>query len=164
MPRLSADARHTVRLTVNGRAVEAEAEPRMLLTDFLRHRLWLTGTHVGCEHGVCGACTVEIDGAPARSCIAHAGSCDGASVRTIEGFGDDGVMAALREAFSREHALQCGYCTPGMLVTARDIVLRLPNADEARVREELAGNLCRCTGYRGIVRAVLSVLADRKNS
>jgi len=113
---------------------------------------------------VCGACTVEIDGAPARSCIAHAGSCDGASIRTIEGFGDDGVMAALREAFSREHALQCGYCTPGMLVTARDIVLRLPNADEARVREELAGNLCRCTGYRGIVRAVLSVLADRKNS
>jgi carbon-monoxide dehydrogenase small subunit len=164
MPRLSADARHTVRLTVNGRTQEGEAEPRMLLTDFLRHKLGLTGTHVGCEHGVCGACTVEIDGAPARSCIAHAGSCDGASIRTIEGFGDDGVMAALREAFSREHALQCGYCTPGMLVTARDIVLRLPDADEARVREELAGNLCRCTGYRGIVRAVLSVLADRRNS
>ena len=153
-----------VTLTVNGAEVTLDVEPRLTLADVLRHRLGLTGTHLGCEHGVCGACTVEIDGAPARSCIAHAGSCDGAAIRTIEGFGDDGVMAALREAFSREHALQCGYCTPGMLVTARDIVLRLPNADEARVREELAGNLCRCTGYRGIVRAVLSVLADRKNS
>ena len=108
------------------------------------------------------ACTVEVDGAPARSCITYAGSCDGASVRTIEGFGDDAVMTALREAFSQEHALQCGYCTPGILITARDIVLRLPEADEARVREELAGNLCRCTGYRGIVRAVLRVLAARR--
>jgi carbon-monoxide dehydrogenase small subunit len=113
---------------------------------------------------VCGACTVEIDGAPARSCIAHAGSCDGSSIRTIEGFDGDAVMTALREAFSQEHALQCGYCTPGMLVAARDIVLRLPNADEVRVREELAGNLCRCTGYRGIVRAVLRVLAARKGA
>ena len=111
---------------------------------------------------MCGACTVEVDGVPARSCITYAGSCDGASVRTIEGFGDDVVMIALREAFSQEHALQCGYCTPGILVTARDIVLRLPEADEARVREELAGNLCRCTGYRGIVRAVLRVLAARR--
>ena len=151
-------------LTVNGEPKQLLAEPREQLADLLRRELMLTGTHVGCEHGVCGACTVEIDGAPARSCIAHAGSCDGASIRTIEGFGDDGVMAALREAFSREHALQCGYCTPGMLVTARDIVLRLPDADEARVREELAGNLCRCTGYRGIVRAVLSVLADRRRT
>src|SRR6201997_2188537 len=164
MARLSAKTRHPIRLTLNGRAVEGEAEPRMLLVDFLRRDLMLTGTHVGCEHGVCGACTIEIDGAPARSCIAHAGSCDGASIRTIEGFDGDAVMAALREAFTREHALQCGYCPPGMLVAARDIVLRLPDADEARVREELAGNLCRCTGYRGIVRAVLSVLAVRKQS
>lgn len=154
--------RIAITLTVNGKSTRLHAEPREQLVDLLRGTLMLTGTHIGCEHGVCGACTVEIDGAPARSCITHAGSCDGASVRTIEGFAGDAVMAALREAFSREHALQCGYCTPGMLVAARDIVLRLPEADEARVREELAGNLCRCTGYRGIVRAVLSVLAERR--
>jgi aerobic carbon-monoxide dehydrogenase small subunit len=154
--------RIAVSLTVNGEPVEVEVEPREHLADLLRGRLMLTGTHIGCEHGVCGACTVEIDGVPARSCIIHAGSCVGASVRTIEGFGDDPVMAALREAFACEHALQCGYCTPGMLVAARDIVLRLPRADEARVREELSGNLCRCTGYRGIVRAVLSVLVARR--
>lgn len=153
-----------ISLTVNGAAREVETEPREHLADLLRGKLMLTGTHIGCEHGVCGACTVEIDGAPARSCITHAGSCDGAQVRTIEGFGDDAVMAELREAFTREHALQCGYCTPGMLVASRDIVLRLPDADEARVREELAGNLCRCTGYRGIVRAVLGVLAARRQS
>jgi carbon-monoxide dehydrogenase small subunit len=154
--------RIVISLTVNGEATHLQAEPREHLADLLRGSLMLTGTHIGCEHGVCGACTVEIDGAPARSCITHAGSCDGASVRTIEGFGDDPVMAALRDAFSQEHALQCGYCTPGMLVVARDIVLRLPDADEARIREELSGNLCRCTGYRGIVRAVLRVLANRR--
>jgi aerobic carbon-monoxide dehydrogenase small subunit len=151
-----------ISLTVNGEPRQVLAEPREQLADLLRGPLMLTGTHLGCEHGVCGACTVEIDGAPARSCITHAGSCDGAVIRTIEGFGDDAVMADLREAFAQEHALQCGYCTPGMLVAARDVVLRLPEADEARVREEMAGNLCRCTGYRGIVRAVLSVLANRR--
>jgi len=151
-----------ISLTVNGEPRQMLAEPREQLVDLLRGGLLLTGTHVGCEHGVCGACTVEIDGVPARSCITHAGACDGARVRTIEGFDDDAVMAALREAFSREHALQCGYCTPGMLIAARDIVLRLPDADEVRVREEMAGNLCRCTGYRGIVRAVLAVLAERR--
>jgi len=155
-------SRIAISLTVNGEARQLLAEPREQLADLLRRDLLLTGTHVGCEHGVCGACTVEIDGAPARSCIAHACSCDGAAIRTIEGFDGDAVMAALREAFAGEHALQCGYCTPGMLVAARDIVLLLPDADEARVREELAGNLCRCTGYRGIVRAVLGVLAARK--
>src|SRR5688572_17432341 len=151
----------TIQLAVNGRAERAVLEPRLQLADFLREHLGLTGTHLGCEHGVCGACTVELDGAPARSCIAYAVACNGASVRTIEGFDDDPVMADLREAFSAEHALQCGYCTPGMLVTARDIVLRLPDADEARVRLELSGNLCRCTGYVGIVRAIQSVLAKR---
>lgn len=153
-----------IHLVVNGEPVEVLAEPRTHLADLLRDELLLTGTHLGCEHGVCGACTVELDGAPARSCITHAGACDGASVRTIEGFGDDAVMRALRLAFAAEHALQCGYCTPGMLITARDIVRRLPDADEARVREELSGNACRCTGYRGIVRAVMGVLkaqADR---
>ena len=146
--------------------MHAEVEPRLQLAEFLREQLLLTGTHLGCEHGVCGACTVEIDGAPARSCIAYAVACDGAHVRTIEGFDDDPVMAALREAFSAEHALQCGYCTPGMLITARDIVLRLPAANEARIREELAGNLCRCTGYVGIVRAIQSVISGHidKNS
>jgi len=155
-------SRHPIRMTVNGKPVELVAEPRTHLADLLRGELLLTGTHLGCEHGVCGACTVELDGAPARSCISHAGSCDGAAVRTIEGFDSDPVMAALREAFSAEHALQCGYCTPGMLITARDVVLRLPNADEGQVREELSGNLCRCTGYRGIVRAVLRVLEERR--
>ena len=153
-----------IETTVNGALVRRRVDARQHLADFVREELQFTGTHLGCEHGVCGACTVEIDGVPARSCITHAGSCDGASIRTIEGFGDDAVMAALREAFAREHALQCGYCTPGMLVAARDVVLRVPAADEARVREEMAGNLCRCTGYRGIVRAVLSVLAARRQA
>ena len=150
-----------VALSVNGRRVEAEVEPRTSLADFLREREGLTGTNLGCEHGVCGACTIEIDGAPARSCIAYAVACDGAEVRTIEGFAEDAVMEALRQAFTAEHALQCGYCTPGMLMTARDIVLRLPQADEARIRLELSGNLCRCTGYVGIVRAIQRVLASR---
>lgn len=151
----------TIRLTVNGAAIMREIEPRVNLADFLREQLALTGTHVGCEHGVCGACTVEIDGAPARSCIAYAAACEGRTVRSIEGLHDDTVMMQLREAFSAEHALQCGYCTPGMLITARDIVLRIPDADDARIRRELAGNLCRCTGYVGIVRAIARVLRDR---
>ena len=149
-----------VSLTVNGRSIETMVEPRTHLADFVRDRLRLTGTHLGCEHGVCGACTVLIDGAPMRSCIAYAVACDGADVRTIEGFDNDPLMQALRDAFTRHHALQCGYCTPGMLITAYDILRRLPDADEARVREELSGNLCRCTGYFGIVQAVRSVLAD----
>jgi carbon-monoxide dehydrogenase small subunit len=153
-----------IRLNVNGAVVTGQVAPRTHLADFLREQEGLTGTHTGCEHGVCGACTIEIDGAPARSCITFAVACDGASVRTIEGFDDDPVMARLRAAFTAEHALQCGYCTPGMLVTARDIVLRLPAADEARVRKELSGNLCRCTGYVGIVRAVLRVLGERRDA
>ena len=149
-------------LNINGVDRSAPCAGRSNLVDHLRDTLGLTGTHIGCEHGVCGACTLEIDGAPARSCITWALSCEGRVIRTIEGFDQDDVMAALREAFSAEHALQCGYCTPGMLVTARDIVLRLPDADEARIRLELAGNLCRCTGYRGIVLAIQRVLKERK--
>ncbi|MGA7487598.1 MAG: 2Fe-2S iron-sulfur cluster-binding protein [Xanthobacteraceae bacterium] len=151
-----------IALTVNGRALQALVEPRTHLADFLREHCRLTGTHLGCEHGVCGACTVLIAGAPARSCLAYAAACDGLSVDTIEGFDDDPIMAELREAFSREHALQCGFCTPGMLIVARDIVQRLPNADERRIRVELSGNLCRCTGYRGIVNAVRSVVEARR--
>lgn len=153
-----------VQFTVNDTAVTATVEPRTSLADFLRGTLGLTGTHLGCEHGVCGACTVEIDGVPARSCITFAAMCEARSVRTIEGHDGDEVMARLRAAFTAEHALQCGYCTPGMLATARDIVLRLPDADEARVRKELAGNLCRCTGYRGIVQAILRVLEARRDA
>ena len=146
-----------VALTVNGRLVQALVEPRTHLADFLREQLHLTGTHLGCEQGVCGACTISIDGAPQRSCITYAVDCDGSEVRTIEGFDDDPLMAELREAFSEYHALQCGFCTPGMLITARDIVARLGEITDERIREELAGNLCRCTGYVGIVNAVRAV-------
>ena len=149
-------------LTLNGRPVADQVEPRTSLADFVRESQRLTGTHLGCEHGVCGACTVMIDGAPMRSCITFAVSCEGAEVTTIEGFDDDETMEELRQAFTAHHGLQCGYCTPGMLITARDIVTRLPDADEKRVRLELAGNLCRCTGYVGIVRAILAVLERRR--
>src|SRR3954468_2282076 len=150
-----------ITLTINGAPTTLLVEPRTHLADALREQLNLTGTHLGCEQGVCGACTILLDGKPQRSCIAYAVDCDGSSVTTIEGFDADPTMSALREAFSAHHALQCGFCTPGMLVTARDIVLRLGEQPEARVREELAGNLCRCTGYVGIVDAVLAVPAGR---
>jgi aerobic carbon-monoxide dehydrogenase small subunit len=147
-----------IALTVNGRKIEALVEPRTHLGDFLREHCRLTGTHLGCEHGVCGACTVLIDGEPMRSCITYAVQCDGVTVQTIEGFDGDPTMQELRAAFSVEHGLQCGFCTPGMLIAARDIVRRLPDADERRIRVELSGNLCRCTGYLGIVNAVGSVI------
>jgi carbon-monoxide dehydrogenase small subunit len=151
-----------ITLTVNERAVQALAEPRTSLADFVRDKLDLTGTHLGCEHGVCGACTVLLDGVPARSCITYAVACEGAEVTTIEGLDEDEVTMELRAAFTREHALQCGYCTPGMLVSARDLVLRLPQAEERLIRVGLSGNLCRCTGYVGIVRAVQSVIEQRR--
>ncbi|MEO1469880.1 MAG: 2Fe-2S iron-sulfur cluster-binding protein [Pseudomonadota bacterium] len=151
--------RARVAMTVNGRPVEGEAEPRTHLADFLRETLLLTGTHLGCEQGVCGACTVMVDGQPVRACLTLAVACEGADVRSIEGFDDDALMARLRDAFSRHHGLQCGYCTPGMLTTAYDIVRRLPGADRERIRRELSGNLCRCTGYAGAVAAVEDVLA-----
>jgi len=152
----------TVTLTVNGRRATAEVDPRMQLADFVRETQTLTGTHLGCEHGVCGACTLLVDDVPVRSCITYAVACDGASVTTVEGLDDDEVGKELRAAFSREHALQCGYCTPGMLMSARDVVLRAPSADEQAVRVAMSGNLCRCTGYVGIVRAVMSVITDRR--
>lgn len=152
----------SVELTVNGKRLKAEVEPRTHLADFLRETQRLTGTHLGCEHGICGACTVLIDGEPARSCITFAVACGGANIQTIEDFDGDELMQELRTAFSEEHALQCGYCTPAMLIIARDIVTRLPDADERRIRVELSGNLCRCTGYVGIVKAVQRVLSARK--
>jgi carbon-monoxide dehydrogenase small subunit len=150
-------------ITINGKACKVNVAPRTTLADFVREQCTLTGTNLGCEQGVCGACTLMVDGVPMRSCIIPAISCAGAAVRTIEDFDGDALMAELRAAFSAEHALQCGYCTPGMLATARDIVTRLPDADEARIRLELSGNLCRCTGYVGLVRAVQRVLAARKS-
>jgi carbon-monoxide dehydrogenase small subunit len=151
-----------IALTVNARAVKASVEPRTHLADFLRDHLNLTGTHLGCEHGVCGACTLLLDDMPARSCITYAVACDGAEVTTIEGLDEDEITTELRAAFTREHALQCGYCTPGMLISARDLVLRLPDPDERQIRVGLSGNLCRCTGYVGIVRAVRSVIGQRR--
>ena len=149
-------------LDVNGIKIAAAVEPRMHLGDFLRERQLLTATHLGCEHGVCGACTVLLDGRPVRSCITFAVACEGRAVTTLEGLENDPVMAELREAFAAEHALQCGFCTPGMLVSARDLVLRKPDADDRAVRIEMSGNLCRCTGYDGIVRAIRRVLDTRK--
>jgi 2-furoyl-CoA dehydrogenase 2Fe-2S iron sulfur subunit len=156
MPRLSADARHTVGLKINGRAVEGEAEPRMLLTDFLRHTLGLTGTHVGCEHGVCGACTVQIDGAPARACLTLAVQADRASIRTIEGLAPEaGRLSVLQEAFRRHHALQCGFCTAGILMSLDWYLRQVPDPSEEALREFLSGHICRCTGYVPIVAAAL---------
>jgi carbon-monoxide dehydrogenase small subunit len=151
-----------INLSINGQGFEELVEPRTHLADFLRDRLHLTATHIRCEQGVCGACTVLIDGSPARSCITYAVLCQGAEVVTLEGLENDPIIVSLRSAFSIEHGLQCGFCTPGMLVTARDIVRRLPDADEARVRRELNGNLCRCTGYAGIARAICRVLEERR--
>lgn len=153
----------TISLTVNDEAVTATVEPRTSLADFLRDNLHLKGTHLGCEQGACGACTVHLDGRPVRSCITFAVSCDGADIRSVEGL-DDPVAASLRQAFSQEHALQCGYCTPGMLMTARDIVERLDTPDTDEIRRELAGCICRCTGYRGIVRAIARVISEKSGN
>jgi len=147
----------TVRLTVNGEACSADVPGRTQLAELLRDHLHLTGTHLGCEHGVCGACTVLVDRRPIRSCITYAQACEGANVVTVEGLGEEPVGRVLREAFAQHHALQCGFCTPGMLITAWDVVTRLAPTDEAVIRHELSGNLCRCTGYMGIVAAVRDV-------
>ena len=156
MPRLSADARHRVRFELNGRAVEGDAEPRLLLTDFLRHDLGMTGTHVGCEHGVCGACTVEIDGVPARACLTLAVQADGAKIRTVEGLAPaPGRLSVLQEAFRRNHALQCGFCTAGILMSLDYYLRHHPDPDEAELRDFLSGHLCRCTGYTPILAAAL---------
>lgn len=151
-----------ISLTVNGEPVEATVEARTSLADFLREQLHLTGTHIGCEHGVCGACTIHLDGLSARSCIMLAAACNGRDVKTIEGFEADAQMEAIRVEFSKEHALQCGYCTPGMLMTSHDLVTRFPELSEADIRREMSGNICRCTGYQGIVRALQNVYAANR--
>ena len=155
MLRLKAGMRHTVTLKVNGRTLTGQAESRTLLTDFLRHELKLFGTHVGCEHGVCGACTVLVDGRAVRSCVQYAVECDGAEIRTVEGLAQAGVLNELQQAFNRHHALQCGFCTPGILMSATHFLADNPDPSEAAVRDMLSGHICRCTGYYPIVAAIL---------
>ncbi|WP_425405495.1 2Fe-2S iron-sulfur cluster-binding protein [Hwanghaeella sp.] len=147
-----------VEFLLNGKKVSAAVEPRLHLADFIREEALASGTHIGCEQGVCGACTVFVDGRPTRSCITLAAACNSADIRTVEGFDTDPLMEAIRDSFKRHHGLQCGFCTPGMLTTAYDIIRRIPNADRQRIRKELSGNLCRCTGYAGIVDAIEDVL------
>ncbi len=144
----------TVRVTVNGTTHEKAVEPRLLLADFLRHELGLTGTHVGCEHGICGACTVLVDGDSARACLMFASQADGRTVETVEGVGAPGALNPLQEAVHEHHALQCGFCTPGMLMTATDMLRKYQLAGDDEIRAGLSGNLCRCTGYENIVKAV----------
>ena len=145
----------TISLTVNGKAVNAELDPRTLLVDYLRNELGLTGTHVGCDTGQCGACTVQVDGKAIKACTILAAQAQGAKVLTIEGLAEaDGTMHPMQAAFKECHGLQCGFCTPGMVMSAIDLVERHPKASEQTIREELEGNLCRCTGYHNIVKAV----------
>jgi carbon-monoxide dehydrogenase small subunit len=141
---------------LNGTKVIDDVEPRLSLADFLRERCGLTATHLGCEHGACGACTVLVDGLATRSCLLLAAMCDGRSVQTLEGLRRDPVMDLLRRHFHQSHALQCGFCTPGMLISARDILQRFPRPDAATVRHELSGQICRCTGYANIVKAIVA--------
>jgi 2-furoyl-CoA dehydrogenase 2Fe-2S iron sulfur subunit len=153
------------RLPLNGRKMSGEAEPRMLLSDFLRHVLGATGTHVGCEHGVCGCCTVLLDGTAVRSCLTLAVQAEGRAVTTVESLaGADGALSLLQQAFQNNHALQCGFCTPGILMSFTDFLERKPNPSEAEVVEVLSGHLCRCTGYAGIVSAVLEAANRRDKS
>jgi aerobic-type carbon monoxide dehydrogenase small subunit (CoxS/CutS family) len=145
-----------VRLTVNGKAHEGRCEPRMLLADFLRDNLDLTGTHVGCEHGICGACTILFNGEAARSCIMLAAQADGAEIVTVEGLATGGTLHPLQQAFHEKHGLQCGFCTPGMLIAALDFLRTNPSPTEDEAREALSAVLCRCTGYQNIVAAVMA--------
>jgi aerobic carbon-monoxide dehydrogenase small subunit len=149
----------TVELVVNGEAYTREVEARRTLADFLREELGLTGTHLGCEHGACGACAVIVDGAPARACLMLAAQADGSAITTVEGLARNGELTPLQAAFKRHHALQCGFCTPGFLMTAAALLAENPKPSEAEVREYLSGNICRCTGYQFIVDAVLDAAA-----
>jgi 2-furoyl-CoA dehydrogenase 2Fe-2S iron sulfur subunit len=165
MRRVSKGERARIGITLNGRKLSGEAEPRMLLSDFLRHVLGATGTHVGCEHGVCGCCTVLIDGNAVRSCLTLAVQAEGRAVTTVESLADgNGKLNALQRAFQNNHALQCGFCTPGILMSFTDFLKRNPNPSEAEVVDVLSGHLCRCTGYAGIVAAVLEAAGQINKS
>jgi aerobic carbon-monoxide dehydrogenase small subunit len=150
-----------ISVTVNREACTADVEPRLLLADFLRQTLGLTGTHVGCEHGVCGACTVLLDGDSVRSCLMFAVQTDGRHVETVESLGSIDQMSALQKSFHEHHALQCGFCTPGMLMTATDLIKKYPLATDDDIRKGLSGNLCRCTGYQHIVQAIRAVVGNK---
>jgi 2-furoyl-CoA dehydrogenase 2Fe-2S iron sulfur subunit len=165
MKKLDRDGRHLVRLTLNGAAVEGYSEPRLLLTDFLRHEIGATGTHVGCEHGVCGACTIRVGGKAMRSCLMLAVQADGAEIETIEGLADsDGGFDALQQAFHENFALQCGFCTPGILMSLGEFLEKNPDPTREEIKIALSGNICRCTGYHEIITASLDAakaLRDR---
>jgi 2-furoyl-CoA dehydrogenase 2Fe-2S iron sulfur subunit len=161
MSRMQAGRRHSVRFTLNGKPCAGETEPRTLLTDFVRHQIGITGTHVGCEHGVCGACTVEIDGVPARACLTLAAQVEGCEVRTVESLAPSADrLGVLQAAFKRNHALQCGFCTAGILMSLDGFLRDNPKPDERSIRDLLTGHLCRCTGYTPIVRAALEAAAE----
>ena len=168
MTRLQAGERHRIRFTLNGTAAQGEAEPRMLLTDFLRQQIGATGTHVGCEHGVCGACTVTVDGMIARACLTLAVQIEGGDIRTVEGLAPaPGRLSILQEAFKRHHALQCGFCTAGILMSLDHFLRERPKPTEDEIRDLLTGHLCRCTGYTPIIRAALDaadLLANRRRA
>jgi 2-furoyl-CoA dehydrogenase 2Fe-2S iron sulfur subunit len=161
MPRLSLDRRHRIGFTLNGQSVAGEAEPRLLLSDFLRHEVGATGTHVGCEHGVCGACTISVDGMLTRACLTLAVQIDGCDVRTVEGLAPaPDRLSVLQVAFRRNHALQCGFCTAGILMSLDAFLRDVPNPTEDQIRDLLSGHLCRCTGYTPIVRAAIEAAAE----
>ena len=162
MDRVTAGERVTIVIILNGKSVSGMAQPRLLLSDYLRGQLGVTGSHVGCEHGVCGACTVKIDGRAVRSCLTLAVQADGKRVETVEGLAKDGALSPLQQAFRRHHALQCGFCTPGILMSLSELLDSEMAVDEEKVRDFLSGHLCRCTGYENIVRAALDVFKGIK--
>ncbi|MBU1315919.1 MAG: (2Fe-2S)-binding protein [Alphaproteobacteria bacterium] len=163
MPRMNAAQRHGIEFTLNGQKVRTEAENRMLLSDLLRHEIGLTGTHVGCEHGVCGACTVQIDGKPARACLTLAQQVRGSDVRTVEALAPGPAeLSPLQAAFRRHHGLQCGFCTPGILMSLDALLRQQPDAGRQDIREHLSGHLCRCTGYASIVEAALAAVEEQR--
>jgi 2-furoyl-CoA dehydrogenase 2Fe-2S iron sulfur subunit len=163
--RVNKDQKVRISITLNGRKLSADTEPRMLLSDFLRHSLGATGTHVGCEHGVCGCCTVQIDGAAVRSCLTLAMQAEGRDVKTVESLAaPDGKLNKLQQAFQNNHALQCGFCTPGILMSFTDYLARNPKPTEEELRDVLSGHICRCTGYAGIMAALMEAVGLKKDA